>query len=92
MLSTPPATATSISPVAILPAALIIAIKPEAHCLSTDIPGTVVGKPARIAPCLAIFICVEPCCNAAPIITSSISSFSSPALSTACDITCPVRV
>ena len=48
-LSTPPATPISISPFFIRPAIEAIVINPLEHCLSIDIPGTDVGRPARIA-------------------------------------------
>ena len=80
-----------ISPFFILPAIDAIVIKPLEHCLSTDIPGTDVGNPALIADCLAIFPPVLPCCKAAPMCTSSISSPSILARVIACLIACPIN-
>ena len=42
-------------------AAVAIAISPEEHCRSIDMPGTVTGSPARSAACLATFVPWLPC-------------------------------
>ena len=47
MLSTPPPIATSMLSTMICLAAVAIAIRPDAHWRSSDMPDTVVGRPAR---------------------------------------------
>jgi len=70
-------------------AAVAIAIIPDEHCRSSDIAATVSGSPARIALWRATLEPWPPCCNAAPMMTSSISPGSTPARRTACAIACP---
>ena len=45
--SRPPPTAMCMPSAMICLAAMAIAIRPEAHCRSTDMPATLVGRPAR---------------------------------------------
>ena len=52
--STPPPTTMSILSVITCLAAVAIAISPEAHCRSTDIPATLTGSPARSSDVRAI--------------------------------------
>ena len=47
MCSTPPAMARSQAPIAISPAAAVVAVSAPAHIRSTAKPGTVCGRPAR---------------------------------------------
>ena len=77
--STPPPTPASISPRRTRSLTMASAISPDEHCLSTVMPGTEVGSPALISPWRATFTCVEPCCSAAPMTTSPISSAAMPA-------------
>ena len=49
MCSTPPAIARSQAPIAISPAAAVIAVSAPAHIRSTANPGTDSGRPARSA-------------------------------------------
>ena len=91
MDSTPPPTVISMPSLIICFAAVAIAIIPLAHWRSIDIPGTVTGNPARMAACRAILPPLDPCCKAAPIITSPTSLVSIPALSTAFSIACPAN-
>ena len=82
MLSTPPATHTSIRSTITCLAAVAIAISPLAHCRSMLIPATVTGRPARKAAVRPMVACT-PCCSAAPMMQSSTSAPSIPARSTA---------
>ena len=90
--SNPPPTTTSIPSLIICFAAVAIAIIPDEHCLSNVIPLTVTGSPAVKAAFLATLQCVVPCCKAAPIITSSTFSGSTPDLLTASSIAQPAMV
>src|SRR6202041_489162 len=90
--STPPATAICMPSTTISLAAVAMAVKPEAHCLSTLIAAIDVGKPARMALCRAIFDPLEPCCKAHPMMTSSISAGPISARPTAWAIACPPSV
>ena len=90
--SRPPPTTTSIPSLMICFAAVAIAIIPDEHCLSKLIPLTVTGRPAANAAFLAILPWVVPCWRAAPIITSSTLSGSTPDLFTASSIAQPAIV
>src|SRR3712207_5869118 len=91
MLSTPPATQMSIRSTITCLAAVAIAIRPEAHWRSIDIPAVVTGSPARSAAVRPIVVCT-PCCSAAPITQSSTSAGAMPARSTAARIACAASV
>ena len=73
-------------------AAVAIAMRPEAHCRSTDMPATLVGSPARKAHWRATLKPCDPCWSAAPITTSSTSPGSTEARSSALAIACPPSV
>ena len=90
--STPPPIAISMPSTMICLAAIEIAIRPEAHWRSTDMPATLVGSPARNAHCRATLPPVAPCCKAAPMITSSTSAPGMPARPTAASIAWPPSV
>ncbi|KAG1243818.1 hypothetical protein G6F68_015690 [Rhizopus microsporus] len=87
--SWPPATTISMPSCVTCRAAVAIAISPDAHCRSSVIAGTCAGRPARSAAWRATFMCVVPCCKAAPRITSSTSPGATPARATACEIAWP---
>jgi hypothetical protein len=72
-------------------AAVAIAIRPEAHWRSIDMPETVTGSPARSAAVRPIVVWT-PCWSAAPITQSSISSGETPERSTAARIAWAARV
>ena len=55
-------TTTFILSVIICFAPVAMAIRPEEHCLSIVIPGTVIGNPAAIPLNLPMFNACEPCC------------------------------
>src|SRR5215218_1440308 len=80
--SPPPTTAVMPSCITCL-AAVAMAIRPEEHCRSSDMPGTLCGSPARRAHCRAVLEPWLPCCSAAPMTTSSTSAGSRPARPTA---------
>src|SRR6516162_393882 len=63
--------------------AVAIAMRPEAHCRSIDMPATLVGRPARRAHWRATLPPLEPCWSAAPMTTSSTSAPSTLARSSA---------
>ncbi len=63
-------------------AAVAIAIRPDAHWRSIDMPDTVTGRPERSAAVRPMVVCT-PCWSAAPMITSSTSAGSIFARSTA---------
>src|SRR5712691_9480887 len=79
MFSIPPATTTSLSPALIDCAASITALRPEPQTLLTVKAPTLTGIPAWIADCRAGF-CPSPADMTFPMITSSISFASIPAL------------
>src|SRR5258707_574564 len=89
MLSRPPATITSASPVMMRCAANAMVCRPDEQKRLTVTPGTVTGRPARIADRRAIFCPVARSGMAQPITTSSTSPGSTPARSTACLTTWP---
>src|SRR5712675_2239209 len=89
MLSRPPATITSASPVMMRCAANAMVCRPDEQKRLTVTPGTVIGRPARIADRRAIFCPVARSGMAQPITTSSTSPGSTPARSTACMTTWP---
>ncbi len=53
-------------------AAVAIAIRPDEHCRSIDMPAVVTGRPARSAAVRPIVVCT-PCWSAAPMMQSSTS-------------------
>ena len=73
-------------------AAVAIAMSPEAHCRSTDMPATLVGRPARNSDWRATLPPSDPCWRAAPITTSSTSPGSTDARSSAYAIAWPPSV
>src|SRR5215475_1140416 len=89
MLSRPPATSTSASPVMMRCAANAMVCRPDEQKRLTVTPDTVTGRPARIADRRAIFCPVARSGMAQPITTSSTSPGSRPARSTACLTTWP---
>src|SRR5712692_2017167 len=89
MLSSPPATSTSASPAMMRCAANAMVCRPDEQKRLTVTPGTVIGRPARIADRRAIFCPVARSGMAQPITTSSTSPGSTPARSTACLTTWP---
>jgi hypothetical protein len=72
-------------------AAVAMAIRPDAHWRSSDMPDTVTGSPARNAAVRPMVVWT-PCCSAAPMITSSISAGSSLARSTTARMACAASV
>src|SRR4051812_22453224 len=92
MLSSPPATITSASPVMMRCAAIAMVCRPEEQKRFTVTPETVTGRPARMAASRATLLPVAFSGVAQPSITSSTSPGSIPARSTACLITCPPSV
>ena len=83
MDSSPPPTMMSTLSTMIVFAATAMAIIPDEHWRSIDIPGTVAGNQAArptSRPMLGHWL---PCCMAQPMMTSSISAGSTPDLSTA---------
>src|SRR5260221_865527 len=89
MLSRPPATIKSASPAMMRCAANAMACRPDEQKRLTVTPGTLTGRPARIADRRAIFCPVARSGMAQPITTSSTSPGSTPARSTACLTTWP---
>jgi len=89
--STPPATTTSASPVAIICRAVASAVSPEAQSRLTVWPGIVSGSPARRTAMRATFRLSSPAWFAAPRTTSSMSAGSMPARSTAVPTTRAAR-
>src|SRR6266481_418295 len=89
MLSRPPATITSASPVMMRCAANAMVCRPDEQKRLTVTPGTVIGRPARIADRRAMFCPVARSGMAQPITTSSTSPGSTPARSAACLTTWP---
>jgi hypothetical protein len=59
-------------------AAMAIAIMPDEHWRSTDMPATVTGSPAASSDWRAMLRPLEPCCIAQPMTTSSTSAGSMP--------------
>ena len=82
MLSMPPATTTSLSPVIMDCAPSIIAFIPDAHTLLIVVQATELGKPAKIAACLA-GAWPTLACSTLPINTSVTSSGFTPAFANA---------
>src|SRR5215475_4237788 len=89
MLSSPPATITSTSPAMMRCAASAMVCRPDEQKRLTVTPGTVAGRPARIADRRAMLCPVARSGMPHPIITSSTSPGSMPARSTACLTTWP---
>jgi len=92
MDSKPPPTTIGMSSSTICFAAVAIAIRPEEHCRSIDMPATLTGRPPASAHCRAVLVPWLPCCIAAPMTTSSTSSGSTPARRTASAMAWPPRV
>ena len=76
MLSTPPARYSGCPPAATSRAASTIASRPEPHCRSTVMPGTLTGSPASRAASRATF---PPPPTALPITTSATDAGAAPA-------------
>ena len=74
MCSTPPAIATSAAPSATSPATVVTAVIAPAHIRSIAYPGTVTGRPARIAALRPIVSPWSPICVVAAMATSPIRS------------------
>ncbi len=87
--STPPATYTLPSPVAMRCAASAMVCSPDEQKRFTVMPGTVTGQPARTAIWRAMFQPVAPSGLAQPMMTSSTSAGSMPARIMACFTTWP---
>lgn len=77
MLSIPPAITISASPQRIAWAAMVTLFKPEPQSLLTVSAGTLLGRPALMADCLAGF-CPQPAVSTWPRITSSTLAGSRP--------------
>ena len=90
--STPPPITTSIPSYRICLAAVAMAIIPEEHCRSILMPLTEEGNPPAKAAIRPMLPPVVPCCNAAPIMTSSTWAGSTPALCTASLMATPARL
>src|SRR5690606_16079952 len=73
-------------------AAMAMAIIPDEHCRSTDMPATVTGRPAASSAWRATFSPLVPCCIAHPMMTSSTSAGSMPARATAARMACAPSV
>src|SRR2546430_581261 len=91
MLSTPPATNTSPSPVLMARAAALIAERPEEQRRLKVRPATETGKPARRAAIRATFRLSSPAWFAQPRYTSSTRAGSTPARRTTSPTTSAAR-
>jgi hypothetical protein len=89
MLSTPPATASSIAPELTAIAAKLMACRPEAQKRFSETAETLSGQPAARTALRATFAPCSPTCDTAPTITSSTSAGSNPLRICSALSTCP---